>query len=279
MSSHPEAGLASLSLVTAARQHDDSYSDYWRRFWDAPPRTYAGVSVGERDRIDAVVSLLPSDVGMILEVGCGDGLVANRLRDLGYNVVGSDIEAGALDHLDVPTRVGSIDALPAEDLEFDCVLAADVLEHLPSKTFELARAELARVARRYIVVNSPHEERLVIAQTQCGHCATAFHSSRHTRSISLAEARDWFVDFDLETSKLCGERVRPRQVWLQRLGQFAGHWYVAPAAVCPNCWYPADTRRGSSLVRFSFGAAHRLVGLFTHPRSTEFAALYRRRVL
>ena len=265
--------------MPAAAEDHDNYSDYWRRFWSAPARSYGSLSSGERDRVDAIASLLPADVETILDTGCGDGAVTNRLHELGHHVIGSDIEADALRHVDVPTRVGSIDALPAQDLEFDCVLAADVLEHLPNGAFEAARSELARVARRYILVNSPNEERLVIAQTQCRHCATAFHSSRHTRAISVADTRDWFDGFELETSRLCGERVRPRNLWLQRIGQLAGHWYVAPAAVCPNCGYPADTRRASLLVRLPFAAAHRVLGFFAKPRPTEFVALYRRSAL
>jgi SAM-dependent methyltransferase len=264
--------------VSAAPTGSDSNSNYWERFWDAPPRIYANVSEGERDRVDAIVGLLPGDVGQILDAGCGDGLVTNHLQELGYDVVGVDIEAHALEQLRSPTRVGSVDALPAADGEFDCVLVADVLEHLPQGSFEAALNELMRVARRYIVVNSPHEEQLVIAQTRCTHCLTAFHSSRHTRSISVDATARWFPHFDLQSSVLCGERVRVRTSWLQRLGQLvADHWYAAPAAVCPNCGYPADPPPGRPGLRIAFGALHRLVGLFQRPRPTEFAAIYRRR--
>lgn len=256
----------------------DNYSDYWERFWSAPPRTYANVSEGERDRIDAIVSLLPEDVGNVLDAGCGDGLVTNRLQELGYDVVGVDIEARALEQLTSPTRVGSVDALPAADAEFDCVLVADVLEHLPRGSFEAALNELTRVARRYIVVNSPYEEQLVIAQTRCTHCFTVFHSSRHTRSISLDETARWFPQFALESSVLCGERIRARRPWLQRLGQLlADHWYAAPAAVCPNCGYAADPPPGRPGLRIAFAGLHQLIGLFQQARPTEFAAIYRRR--
>jgi SAM-dependent methyltransferase len=264
--------------VSAAPTGSDNYSDYWERFWNAPPRAYATVSKGERDRIDAIVALLPKDVGKILDAGCGDGLVTNRLQELGYDVVGVDIEPRALEQLTVPTRVGSADALPAADGEFDCVLVADVLEHLPYGSFEAALNELERVTQRYIVVNSPYEEQLVIAQTRCTHCLAVFHSSRHTRSISLGEAVRWFPQFDLESSVLCGERIRARRPWLQRLGQLlADHWYAAPAAVCPNCGYPADPPAGRPGLRIVFAGLHKLVGLFQQSRPTEFAAIYRRR--
>lgn len=253
------------------------YGDYWRRFWDAAPRRYQDASVGERDRVDAIVRLLPDDVGTILDAGCGDGFVTNRLHELGFEVVGVDIEPGALERLESPARVGSVDALPASDEEFDCVLVADVLEHLPRGSFETALGELTRVARRYLVVNSPCEESLVIAQTRCSHCATAFHSSRHTRSIAPADARGWFPGFEEVETVLCGERVRPRKVWLQRLGQLvADNWYEAPAAVCPNCGYVADPPAGRPALHLIFAAAHRAIGLFERPRPTEFAMVLRR---
>jgi hypothetical protein len=77
---------------------------------------------------------------------------------------------------------------------------------------------------------------------------------------------------------MCGEKVRPRAAWLQRLGQLvADNWYVAPAAVCPNCGYPAALQQRRAPLRRLFAGVHRLVGLFRTPRPTEFAALLARR--
>lgn len=256
----------------------EGYARYWARFWAAEPRSYATVSAGERDRVDAIIELVPKDGGTVLDVGCGDGLVTNRLHELGFDVTGVDIEVQALAAVSTATRVGSVDGIPAADREFDCVLACDVLEHLPSGVFEAALAELARVARRSLVLNSPNEERLALAQTRCDRCETAFHSSRHVRSISTSELSSWFPEFEVRAVRLCGERIRPRARWLHRLGQLvANSWHVAPAAVCPNCGYPVRQSQPRRLAWAAFVVAHRVLGLFTAPRPTEFAALLVRR--
>jgi ubiquinone/menaquinone biosynthesis C-methylase UbiE len=46
----------------------------------------------------AVVELLGGDGGVCLEVGCGTGIYAKRVRDLGWFPLGVDISAGMLRH-------------------------------------------------------------------------------------------------------------------------------------------------------------------------------------
>ena len=69
----------------------------------------------------------------ILDLGCADGYLAERLRDLGHHVTGVDLHT----HPDVKERVdrfvqADLDRGLPEDLggPFDVVLAADVLEHV-----------------------------------------------------------------------------------------------------------------------------------------------------
>jgi glycosyltransferase involved in cell wall biosynthesis/2-polyprenyl-3-methyl-5-hydroxy-6-metoxy-1,4-benzoquinol methylase len=93
--------------------------------------------------ISEMLSGPPCDV---LDVGCGPGHLAQRLRDQGHRVVGIDIvEApGIRSMTDSFIRADLNDGIPADVGRFDVVIAADVLEHLPDP------ARLLRDARRHL---------------------------------------------------------------------------------------------------------------------------------
>ncbi len=71
----------------------------------------------------------------ILDVGCADGFVAERLRGLGHHVTGIDVVArpGVKERVDRFIEADLDHGLPlllADSQPFDAVLAADVLEHV-----------------------------------------------------------------------------------------------------------------------------------------------------
>lgn len=97
----------------------------------------------------------------VLEVGAGEGRVAERIRSLHPQA--------ALVVLDLPDpelaadwsrrallgAQGSVDHLPFPDRSIDLVLAIEVLEHVPDP--DRALAEIARVARGDVVLSVPRE--------------------------------------------------------------------------------------------------------------------------
>lgn len=98
-------------------------------------------------QIDEVLRVRPRSC---LAIGVGSGVVHTRLRERGLNVITVDIDE-ALE----PDRVGDVRALPAADHEFDVVLCAQVLEHVPFGDVGVALSEIARVARERAVVTVP----------------------------------------------------------------------------------------------------------------------------
>jgi hypothetical protein len=54
-----------------------------------------------------------------------------------------------------PDVVGDVTKIPCDNGTFDCVLAAEVLEHLPFEEFGAALSELKRVSRGHVVVTLP----------------------------------------------------------------------------------------------------------------------------
>ena len=87
----------------------------------------------------------------VLEIGVGDRIVGNVLKDHGVAYTSADIAEDLL-----PDVVADVTALPFADASFDVVCAFEVLEHLPFEHFERALAELARVSRRAVLLSLPH---------------------------------------------------------------------------------------------------------------------------
>jgi SAM-dependent methyltransferase len=100
----------------------------------------------------------------VLDIGCGEGILTERwAQALGTGrVVGTDLADPKLEaEWSTRTRPNlRFEAMPVESLsfaddEFDLVAATEVLEHVSDP--ELAVAEMARVAQRWLLVSVPHE--------------------------------------------------------------------------------------------------------------------------
>ncbi len=100
----------------------------------------------------------------LLDVGCGEGVLTARWAErLGSGrVVGVDLEDPKLAaewearrRANLEFRATAGGALPFADGEFDLVAAIEVLEHVPDPASTLG--EMARVARRHLLVSVPRE--------------------------------------------------------------------------------------------------------------------------
>ncbi len=97
----------------------------------------------------------------VLEVGCGEGKLANRLvrnAPAPDRYLATDVSLERIaDDLDprVGTAVASAYELPFASESFDVVVCCEVLEHLDEPDRGLA--EVARVARERVLISTPHE--------------------------------------------------------------------------------------------------------------------------
>lgn len=114
------------------------------------------------DRLERVFAQVQADTpgARVLEVGCGEGEIARRLRARWPDVTGLDLPDAGLRQAwqsvdDVAFLHGDAERLPFGDQAFDVVVAVEVLEHLRDPARGLA--ELARVSRKHLVLSVPRE--------------------------------------------------------------------------------------------------------------------------
>jgi len=122
-----------FDLAKAARRGEPSH--VWR--------------FGQDRRLSLMVEALPIDTRRILVDGCGLGLYARHLAELGYYTLGLDIDfervregtQSGVEHL----HVAAGEALPYSNEVFDAVLSHEVIEHV--RDDRLAAQEMLRVLR------------------------------------------------------------------------------------------------------------------------------------
>jgi SAM-dependent methyltransferase len=100
----------------------------------------------------------------VLDVGCGEGVLTSQWADrLGERrIVGIDLDDPGLRaewekrrRPNLEFRVAEATSLAFEDGEFDAAAAIELLEHVPAP--EATLSEMARVARRWLLVSVPRE--------------------------------------------------------------------------------------------------------------------------
>ncbi len=103
-----------------------------------------------------------ADYRNIIDVGCGEGYVANYIYNLNNNikVEGMDVSPKVISickekfpHIEF--NAGSILTIERQTNQYDMVIACEVLEHIekPEKALE----ELFRISNKYVLISVPNE--------------------------------------------------------------------------------------------------------------------------
>jgi SAM-dependent methyltransferase len=119
----------------------DEIADWYEH--DFLPRQ-AGDPLGT---VAALRALLGPGDGACLEIGCGTGVYAGQVRELGWRPLGVDLSAGMLRHARSRLAVARADAerLPVRDNAVDAVIA--VMVHTDMPNYPSVLREVSRVLR------------------------------------------------------------------------------------------------------------------------------------
>ncbi len=148
-------------------------------------------------RLEKTCDLIPSDALRILDVGCGNGVFARMLKSVRpeLHITCTDRSSAALRYAQADELVQSeITGLPFMDDAFDCVTCLEVIEHLTAPDFPKAISELARVAKRYLVIGVPYDEAIERNMSTCPACFTKFNSDLHLRRFTLPYFKQLFEE-------------------------------------------------------------------------------------
>lgn len=111
-------------------------------------------------RYGAIMEFLPSN-GLFLDAGCGYGVFELKFlsKSNGHTVVGADVSGKALRFAKDRNPTFDfvqcdIELLPFKDKVFDCVVATEVIEHVPNPLESLK--EVKRVCKNLIVITVPN---------------------------------------------------------------------------------------------------------------------------
>ena len=203
--------------------------------WDKPP-------VDEQNKVvDDLIAMIPQDTQTILDAGCGNGILINRLNKK-WLAFGCDISEVALRKVRGKKTLADIAALPYPDNAFDLVISSDVIEHITDEYYAKVLSELSRVAKRYLLIAVPYEELLEEAGVVCPKCLVSYHAHLHQRAYSTKKMTELFGEsFGVKQVKLSGERWLFYDEKLVKLKkELTQTDYSFESACCPNC----DTRRG-----------------------------------
>jgi 2-polyprenyl-6-hydroxyphenyl methylase/3-demethylubiquinone-9 3-methyltransferase len=124
------------------RQYDDLAGEWWR------PGGAFEILHWLAEARGALVPVAARPGAVLVDAGCGAGLLAPHVRRLGYRHVGVDLRRSGLEQASArgvaPVR-GDVTALPLADGCADVVVAGEILEHVGDLAG--AVAELCRVLR------------------------------------------------------------------------------------------------------------------------------------
>ena len=233
----------------------------------------------DRERARFAAEWLPGDVCSVIDVGCGNGVYTD-LPEPNRFKVGLDLSRAALQYISAPRLLGDASRLPFDDESFDASLSMEMLEHLPESIYQDVLSELKRLARKYILITVPYNERLKYNSVVCPACRNVFHPYHHLRQYLAKDINTLFgPDFQLArfTSLAPIRREALPFLWnIIRVYQHRKGKNFPTKAVCPRCGY---TSGDSSPEAKEINRSHKVNSTIKHlwPMRTTFTwwmALY-----
>jgi len=212
----------------------------------------------EKERVTKTLSIIPNDVSSVIDIGCGDGRIANKLTSF-ERVVGLDFSKTALGYVKVGKIMASSTALPLCNESFELCIMAEVLEHLSDFEYQKTLHDAERIARTYVIITVPYEQSLNGLLCKCANCGHTYSGTimagEHVRSFSLEKLASLFTKFYLKRVMCIGKtHSDPLLKMKQRLG-----YYYTNDAVCPVCGSSKQSSKKKGLTYKVLSGINRII--------------------
>jgi SAM-dependent methyltransferase len=225
----------------------DIITNTQKGYYDDPRkwgRKYHGIDL---TRARLIAQAVPRNAKKILDLGAGDGLVFNMLKEAGHDPVAFDISLNALKYVQSNKLVqGTASNLPFSSNSFDFVIVCEVLEHIPNVIFDSVLKEIKRVTKKYVLITVPYKEKLEINYACCQACGCIFNGAYHVRSFQEDDIKFLFKNFRCvrinEIVKVLNpDRTLSLELYIRH--HLANEYlYSGPSVKCPLCLSPVKEK-------------------------------------
>lgn len=153
-----------------------------------------------------------------LDIGCGNGKVSEKIKDLGIETYGFDISEEALRKAEtrgIKTQVGDIHmALPYQDSFFDIVFAGEVIEHIADpRSFVI---EINRILKNggLFVLTTPNlaglDNRIKMLFGKIPRCIDPLssHHYQHVRPFTFSSLKEFLERGGFSISSFTSNRIK-----------------------------------------------------------------------
>jgi SAM-dependent methyltransferase len=236
------------------------------------------LSQAERRRIAETIKCVPADWQTILDVGCGDGRVAEALAERGKEVVGLDWSEKSIKHFKGKRIVCDIRGEWKDVPLFDGTICCEVLEHLTEVEARKVVDNLRSHGRKGFFVTVPAKEPRFQNTVICSHCKTEYHPWGHLQQFDSFEDVDRFVgQKSIERNFIEYPGLRPSQT-IVRLLRSLGFSPYSRSYVCPHCGKPLTEPNppgaSAQILAKGLGLVHKVTSPLREPYGW-FVCLYR----
>jgi SAM-dependent methyltransferase len=194
----------------------------------------------EMGRLNLIVSLVPKDTSTLLDVGCGVGIFLDllykkrKIKGMGIDI--SEDKVNLARKHNILVEKGNVGSLRFDDCSFDVVTALEVLEHLPYGTYKKALKEIARCAKKAIIISVPYNEKRQFIK--CPYCGTIFNPNYHLRVFNENMLTSLFPGFNIKKTIKIGTVYR-MPIFLEYMQRLFSIKLSLKAIefVCPACGF------------------------------------------